>query len=51
MILAVAARRARSESYLPRLREHLLPGVRAALEVMSVDQAITALTKKGVVRG
>jgi len=43
-ILAVATRRARESSYLPRLTEHLSPSLRKRLEVMSVDDAIKTLS-------
>ncbi|WP_102126680.1 MerR family transcriptional regulator [Deinococcus planocerae] len=45
-ILAVASRRARNEAYLPRLREHLVPGLRQTLEVRSVDEVIDLLAQE-----
>ncbi|MCP2013410.1 DNA-binding transcriptional MerR regulator [Deinococcus sp. HSC-46F16] len=45
-ILAVAARRARTDQYLARLREHLTPQLRRSLEVMGVDEAIELLSKE-----
>lgn len=43
-ILAVATRRAREESYLPRLIETLSPALKKRLEVMSVEDAIENLS-------
>lgn len=45
-ILAVSARRARTEQYLVRLKERLSPHLRRSLEVMGIDEAITELSKE-----
>lgn len=45
-ILAVAARRARSDQYVARLKERLNPSLRRSLQVMGVDEVIDALSRE-----
>lgn len=45
-ILAVAARRARTDQYVNRLLERLSPHLRRSLQVMSVDDVIEVLSKE-----
>lgn len=45
-ILAVAARRARTDQYLARLKEKLTPHLRRTIDVMGVDEAIELLRKE-----
>lgn len=45
-ILAVAARRARTDQYIARLKEHLRPHLRRSLEVMGMDEAMEVLRKE-----
>lgn len=45
-ILAVAARRARTDQYIARLKERLTPHLRRSLDVMGVDEAIETLKKE-----
>lgn len=45
-ILAVAARRARNDQYIARLKERLTPHLRRTIDVMGVDEAIEVLKKE-----
>ena len=45
-ILAVAARRARTDQYIARLKERLTPHLRRTIDVIGVDEAIEILSKE-----